>query len=101
MDRHCQSEKKEGGSIRQIVCNNKATLIYLVNQGTVSLHPYSFSFGILIFLLDAALRQPRSHFIGSHGFYGSAVFLWQRNFFIVQFWKITFSPRILADPQLD
>lgn len=35
-----QVKKKEGGSISQIVCNNKATLIYLVNQGTLSFHPW-------------------------------------------------------------
>ncbi|MEX0905109.1 MAG: non-homologous end-joining DNA ligase [Balneolaceae bacterium] len=33
-------EKKEGGTIRQVLCNNKATLIYLVNQGTLSMHPW-------------------------------------------------------------
>lgn len=33
-------KKKEGGSVRQVICNNKATLIYLVNQGTVSFHPW-------------------------------------------------------------
>lgn len=33
-------EKKEGGSNTQVVCNRKATLIYLVNQGTVSFHPW-------------------------------------------------------------
>lgn len=33
--------KKEGGSITQVICNNKATLIYLVNQGTLSFHPWS------------------------------------------------------------
>lgn len=32
--------KKEGGSISQVICNNKATLIYLVNQGTISFHPW-------------------------------------------------------------
>lgn len=33
-------EKKEGGKNTQVVCNSKATLIYLVNQGTVSFHPW-------------------------------------------------------------
>ena len=33
-------KKKEGGSIRQVICDDKATLIYLVNQGTVSFHPW-------------------------------------------------------------
>lgn len=33
-------KKKEDGSIKQIVCNNKASLIYLVNQGTLSFHPW-------------------------------------------------------------
>lgn len=33
-------KKKEGGTIRQIVCNNEETLIYLVNQGTISFHPW-------------------------------------------------------------
>src|SRR5699024_9766540 len=33
-------EKKEGGTNNQVVCNNKATLIYLVNQGTISFHPW-------------------------------------------------------------
>lgn len=33
-------EKKEGGFIRQVVCNNEQTLIYLVNQGTLSFHPW-------------------------------------------------------------
>lgn len=33
-------EKKEGGFIRQVVCNDKQTLIYLVNQGTLSFHPW-------------------------------------------------------------
>lgn len=33
-------DKEEGGSIDQIVCNNKASLIYLINQGTVELHPW-------------------------------------------------------------
>ncbi|MDX1640243.1 MAG: non-homologous end-joining DNA ligase [Balneolaceae bacterium] len=33
-------EKKEGGTNSQVVCNSKATLIYLVNQGTVSFHPW-------------------------------------------------------------
>lgn len=33
-------KKKEGGAIHQVLCNNKATLIYLVNQGTVSFHPW-------------------------------------------------------------
>lgn len=33
-------EKKEGGTVEQVVCNNKATLIYLVNQGTVTFHPW-------------------------------------------------------------
>lgn len=32
--------KKESGTIRQVVCNNVETLIYLVNQGTISLHPW-------------------------------------------------------------
>lgn len=32
--------KKEGGTISQVICNNKATLIYLVNQGTISFHPW-------------------------------------------------------------
>ncbi|SHF47263.1 bifunctional non-homologous end joining protein LigD [Fodinibius roseus] len=32
--------KKEGGEIQQVICNNKATLIYLVNQGTISFHPW-------------------------------------------------------------
>ncbi len=29
-------KKKEGGIIPQVICNDKATLIYLVNQGTLS-----------------------------------------------------------------
>lgn len=33
-------KKKENGSIKQIVCDNKASLIYLVNQGTLSFHPW-------------------------------------------------------------
>lgn len=33
-------KKKEGGSNTQVVCNKRATLIYLVNQGTVSFHPW-------------------------------------------------------------
>lgn len=33
-------KKKEGGTIRQVVCNTEATLIYLVNQGTLSFHPW-------------------------------------------------------------
>lgn len=33
-------EKKEDGTINQVVCNSKATLIYLANQGTVSFHPW-------------------------------------------------------------
>lgn len=33
-------EKEEGGSITQVLCNNKATLLYLVNQGTISFHPW-------------------------------------------------------------
>lgn len=33
-------EKREGGSIRQVVCNDKPTLVYLVNQGTTSFHPW-------------------------------------------------------------
>ena len=33
-------KKKEGGTIPQIICNDKATLIFLVNQGTVSFHPW-------------------------------------------------------------
>lgn len=33
-------DKKEGGTITQVICNNKATLIYLVNQGTISIHPW-------------------------------------------------------------
>lgn len=33
-------EKKEGGSNTQIICNSKATLVYLVNQGTISFHPW-------------------------------------------------------------
>jgi len=35
-----KAKKKEGGTIRQIICNNKATLIYLVNQGALSFHPW-------------------------------------------------------------
>lgn len=31
-------EKREGGSIEHVVCNNKSTLIYLVNQGSVTFH---------------------------------------------------------------
>lgn len=33
-------KKKEGGSNTQVVCNKKATLVYLINQGTVSVHPW-------------------------------------------------------------
>lgn len=33
-------EKKEDGTINQVICNSKATLIYLVNQGTLSFHPW-------------------------------------------------------------
>src|SRR5699024_599271 len=33
-------KKKEGGTTPQVICNNKATLIYLVNQGTLSFHPW-------------------------------------------------------------
>lgn len=33
-------KKKEGGTISQVICNDKATLIYLVNQGTLSFHPW-------------------------------------------------------------
>lgn len=33
-------EKKAGGIVRQIVCQNKATLTYLINQGAISLHPW-------------------------------------------------------------
>lgn len=33
-------EKKEGGSNQQVLCNDKATLMYLVNQGTISFHPW-------------------------------------------------------------
>jgi len=32
--------KKEDGTIRQAECNNVETLVYLVNQGTISLHPW-------------------------------------------------------------
>lgn len=32
--------EKEDGTNHQVICNNKATLIYLVNQGTLSLHPW-------------------------------------------------------------
>lgn len=33
-------KKKEGGANQQVLCNNKATLVYLANQGTVSFHPW-------------------------------------------------------------
>lgn len=33
-------KKKEGGSNKQVVCNKKATLVYLANQGTISFHPW-------------------------------------------------------------
>lgn len=33
-------EKKEGGTNSQVVCNDKASLIYLANQGTLSFHPW-------------------------------------------------------------
>lgn len=33
-------EKKEDGTVKQVICNSKATLIYLVNQGTLSFHPW-------------------------------------------------------------
>jgi len=33
-------KKKDGGTLQQIICNNKATLVYLVNQGTISFHPW-------------------------------------------------------------
>jgi bifunctional non-homologous end joining protein LigD len=33
-------KKKEGGTVNQVICNNKAALIYLVNQGTISFHPW-------------------------------------------------------------
>lgn len=33
-------KKKEGGTIPQIICDNKATLIFLVNEGTLSFHPW-------------------------------------------------------------
>ncbi|HLR24919.1 MAG TPA: non-homologous end-joining DNA ligase [Fodinibius sp.] len=33
-------KKKEGGTITQVLGNDKATLIYLVNQGTLSFHPW-------------------------------------------------------------
>jgi bifunctional non-homologous end joining protein LigD len=33
-------QKKEGGTISQIICNDKATLIFLVNEGTLSFHPW-------------------------------------------------------------
>lgn len=43
-------KKEEGGTIPQIICNNKATLVYLVNEGTISFHPW---------LSDASnIRQP-------------------------------------------
>src|SRR5699024_3284888 len=45
-----KAEKEEGGSIKQVICNNKATLIYLVNQGTISFHPWLST--------DSAPRKP-------------------------------------------
>lgn len=33
-------KKKEGGTIPQIICNDKATLVFLVNEGTLSFHPW-------------------------------------------------------------
>src|SRR5699024_4134391 len=33
-------KKKDGGTLQQIICNNKATLVYLVNQGTIGFHPW-------------------------------------------------------------
>ena len=33
-------EKKEGGYLKQILCNDLATLKYLVNQGTITLHSW-------------------------------------------------------------
>ncbi|MFZ6053076.1 non-homologous end-joining DNA ligase [Halocola ammonii] len=32
--------KKEGGTVNQVICNNKSTLKYLVNQGTISFHTW-------------------------------------------------------------
>lgn len=32
--------KKEGGTVNHVLCNNKATLAYLCNQGTVSYHTW-------------------------------------------------------------
>lgn len=32
--------KKEGGSVDHVICNNKSTLTYLVNQGTVTFHTW-------------------------------------------------------------
>ncbi len=32
--------KKEGGTVNHVVCNNKATLAYLCNQGTISYHTW-------------------------------------------------------------
>jgi len=34
------SVKKENGAIRHVLCNNKATLVYLVNQGTLAFHAW-------------------------------------------------------------
>lgn len=33
-------KRKEKSSIPQIICNNRATLIYLINEGTLSLHSW-------------------------------------------------------------
>jgi|ERR1700733_3593543 len=33
-------EKKEGGAVNYIVCNNAATLVYLANQGTLTFHAW-------------------------------------------------------------
>ncbi|MCK4265306.1 non-homologous end-joining DNA ligase [Candidatus Babeliales bacterium] len=33
-------KKKEGGSIKQVICNDTATLVYLAGQATISLHTW-------------------------------------------------------------
>ncbi|MDX1629120.1 MAG: non-homologous end-joining DNA ligase [Fulvivirga sp.] len=35
-----QKVEKEGGEVNHVICNDKATLIYLVNQGTVTFHTW-------------------------------------------------------------
>jgi bifunctional non-homologous end joining protein LigD len=35
------SVQKKGGSVKHVVCNNAATLIYLVNQGAITFHTWS------------------------------------------------------------